>query len=56
MELINDPEKYLAGHVLKQAMHDNDYDSRTMLTFWCDVVGRNPAAFFERAKKEEANG
>ncbi len=54
MEIVAEPEKILAAQVLKQAARDNDFSSRTMLSFWCEVVDVTPEAFFERARIKEA--
>ena len=51
MEYIDEPEQYLALHVLKQARHDNDTGSRERLSFWCEVAGVTPEAFFDRVEK-----
>lgn len=50
---IDEPEQYLALHVLKQARRDNEYSSRGMLEFWCDAAGLTPAVFFDRVAREE---
>lgn len=53
MEQVVDPERTLAAQVLKQAVRDNDFSSRTMLSFWCEVVDVDPDSFFERARRKE---
>ena len=54
MELVAEPERILAAQVLKQAVRDNDFSNKPMLSFWCEVVDVDPAAFFERARRKEA--
>jgi len=49
---IDEPEQYLALHVLKQALQANDTGSRERLSFWCEVAGITPEAFFDRVEKE----
>ena len=51
MEVVDEPEKLLATQVLKQAARDGDFSSRDTLSFWCEVVDVEPAAFFERARR-----